>query len=166
MSSVNINSIRVPAREFFSDTGSSHIHSLVNFRRGVVSGRHVLGFRLPAFQRHRVWDIEQSRAFIDSVYRGRNIGCYVFNISMNDDMHDLLIDGQQRMSAIQDYVNDVFGIAGEDGVMHMYSELTQGEQASFLRISFPYLALHIDDMDKLKDAYTRMNFAGTHHVLK
>src|SRR5690349_10331461 len=77
-------------------------------RPGVVNPhglRTVMGYCLPTWQRGLVWSRAQQIAFIESAWRGLSLGTYTYNQAYGSPLDNLLIDGQQRMHAIQCYID-------------------------------------------------------------
>jgi hypothetical protein len=132
------------------------------------SGRRVLGFKLPSWQRPEVWSDEQSTRFIESIWLGVGIGSYMVNFRQGgeDENHLLLLDGQQRLRAIERYWRGELAIPGEDGVRHRWTDLDEPEQRQFLRIPFPWIMTEYQTELELREAYNRHNFGGTAHSLE
>lgn len=127
--------------------------------------RRVLGYCLPSWQRELVWSEEQCIRFIESAYDGLHLGTYVLNeykwSSGSDVVHPLsnmLIDGQQRIHAISEYLKDKFKVYG-----YYYSETTKIDKRLFDGIGFARASIRIYDEEKLKSLYNKLNFGGTAH---
>lgn len=128
------------------------------------TGRRVMGFKLPSWQRQEVWDDEQCLRFIESIWLGVGLGTYMVNMSeRNKDADVVLLDGQQHMRAIERYLADELAMVGEDGNAWRWSQLTREEQAQFLRMPFPWVLTAYQTDDELRAAYNRHNFGGTAH---
>ena len=163
-------SSRVPGRKFFGDMSNTLITSLLmtDSRESVLeqhgwSGRRVLGYKIPEWQRQEVWTEEQCKSFIESMFMGANIGAFMVNMSFKNEACDMvLVDGQQRLRALEKYVADGFSVRGDDGKEWLWSQLG-GAQAHLLRMVFPSIMTAYDDEDLLKEAYDRHNFSGTAH---
>ncbi len=123
--------------------------------------RTVMGFNLPSWQRGLVWTEQQKIAFIESAWRGIGIGTYTYNVAEIGSPYDyLLIDGQQRMSAIEDYLNDKFPVFG-----YHYSEITIVDRRMWkMTTLFPSYETNTEDEDYLRGYYDLMNFGGTAHT--
>jgi hypothetical protein len=165
---------RVPLRRFYNEAMTVPMRSLTMdaaAQDGVLdgmgwTGRRVLGFKLPPWQRREVWTDAQCASFIESVYLGANIGQFMVNLTMEPEFDRILLDGQQRLRAIGRYVAGGFAVPGEDGAAAFWPELASGEQAHFHRIGFPWLATAYRDEATLREAYNRHNFSGTGHLLE
>lgn len=121
--------------------------------------RMVMGFKLPSWQRSFVWTEDQSIKLIESIWLGVNIGTYTFNRSYNQDQYDdLLIDGQQRMKAIENYINNQFRVFD-----YFWSELDGVDKRSFSNCHFHSFITSKDDEEYLRNYYNLLNFSGTSH---
>lgn len=128
-------------------------------------GERKLGnFVLPPFQRPEVWTIEQKIRFIESIWNGLPLGTYVVNRVLTPwacPYDNWLIDGQQRITAILDYVGDAFPIMG-----YRWSELTKQDQSQFGMTPMACLETQITDLAQLEDIYDRLAYGGTPHKPK
>jgi hypothetical protein len=120
----------------------------------------LLRFVLPPFQRPEVWTLGQKSRFIESLWLGLPISVYAYNQSETLGHTDnWLIDGQQRWTAIRDFVNDEVEVF--DGLM--YSDMTLIEKRKFRSTNFPCILLQSDDESELREIYTRLAYGGTPH---
>jgi len=127
------------------------------------SGEYLFSFKLPYFQRGFVWTERQCVRFIESAWLGFSLGSYMVNEldwvgRFIPEADGFLIDGQQRLTAIQKYVNDEFRVFDQ-----LWSELTVVEKRRFKGTQFNQMRVYIKDMAKLEDLYERLNFGGTPH---
>lgn len=122
--------------------------------------RVVMGFYLPTWQRGLVWTEAQKIAFIESAWRGVYIGTYTYNQAPLGSQYDnLLIDGQQRMHAIECYLNDEFPVLG-----WRWSEVTVVDKRAWsMSTTFGSYVTETEDEGFLRDYYNLMNFGGTAH---
>lgn len=127
--------------------------------------RYACGYPLPSFQRPNRWDVEKQRAFIESIYLGLPLGTYtVHDMDWKDSnaapvpFSGWLIDGQQRLTAIEDYINDKFPVFG-----FLWSELNAREQRRFKQTKFCHNVVRIWDEQKIRDLYNRLAFGGVAH---
>lgn len=128
----------------------------------------VMGFNLPPWQRDLVWTDTQRQQFIESIFLGLGTGTYV----VTDLEHDqdgnilntscLLLDGQQRLTAIQGFINNEFTVF--DGVH--YGDLTEAQQRiRFRHTTFPCVEVSaLTPEPVLKEMYYRLNHGGTAHT--
>ncbi|MFL9611049.1 DUF262 domain-containing protein [Methylobacillus sp. Pita2] len=129
--------------------------------------RVLLNLVLPPWQRDEVWTDAQKSRFIESIFLGLDIGYYVVveadwdNVGVKPNSAWLL-DGQQRLSAIRDFMDDKIEIF--DGIK--FSEIDPVVRLKrFLRYPFPrYEVPHSPDVTLFQDLYDRMNFGGTNHT--
>lgn len=128
----------------------------------LAEGERRLGwFVLPPFQRPAVWTEAQKVRFIESIWGGLPLGGYVYNRvqgNTNSPYDAYLLDGQQRITSILDYVADAFPVLG-----YRWSELTKIDQQVFKMIPMSCMETSIEDIDKLKDIYDRLAYGGTVH---
>lgn len=114
------------------------------------------GFVLPPFQRGAVWSEEQKIRFIESLILKLPVGSYCVHEDLSTDMRWELLDGQQRWSAIFDYVDDKFPVFGLK-----YSELNEVEVRYFKNLTFPvFVATGFTEEEKY-ELFTRLAYGGT-----
>lgn len=119
----------------------------------------IMGFRIPSWQRPLVWTREQEIKFIESAWLGLPLGTYSYNQGKYKSPFDnLLIDGQQRMMAIQRYLNDEFKVFG-----YCWCETSKVDKRSFQMRHFHAYVTQTEDESYLKNYYNLMNFGGTVH---
>ncbi len=170
----NKSSSRIPARVFYGQGMATTIGNLLmQAEIGGLSAvnsdkslRSVLGYPLPAWQRQLEWTDEQCERFIQSVYAGVFLGMFIYNDSFGGSkrLNGLLVDGQQRLHAIERYVKGDLAVAGPDGAKHRWSELTDEEKVHFSRIPFNFEVVRINTESELKNLYNLFNYAGTPHT--
>lgn len=123
--------------------------------------REVMGYFLPPWQRGLVWTKEQNVRLIESLWLGLSIGTYTFNRSnvFGGPLDNLLIDGQQRMNALQMYLEDRFPVFG-----YRWSEVTEVDRRLFeYSTHFNSYITETEDEQYLRDYYNMMNFGGVAH---
>jgi hypothetical protein len=148
----------------FSSTMARCMSQYLDWKTGEIdpAGRRVvMGFVLPDWQRPLVWTGAQKIAFVESAWLGISIGTYTYNQASLGSPHDhLLIDGQQRMSAIQAYIEDEFPVFG-----FRWSELDpEDERRWSMTTLFPSYVTETENEDYLKNYYNLTNFGGTAHL--
>lgn len=124
---------------------------------------HLSNFRLPEFQRPAVWTQPQETRLIESIWRGIPIGTYSVNrLSPTDERYqefsELLLDGQQRVRAIVNYINDEFPVFNR-----LYSELSPSDKAFFKQSKFAHCETSFTDWNSIREYYDTMNFGGVAH---
>lgn len=128
--------------------------------RNIDDKNHIFGFVLPYFQRPLVWTESQKIKFLESVWLEMPIGTYIVNRGeYGGDFDNLLLDGQQRLNAIHEYLNDKFLVFG-----YRYSEITEIDRRRFRNTPFPSIEVRENDWGKLVEIYNRFNFGGTAHT--
>lgn len=157
---------RIPRRCFYGDAGNQIIKWLAvpdPGRRALADGERDLGvFILPPFQRAPVWTITQKTRWIESIYKGLPLPALVWNRTSSPNPCDgWLLDGQQRMGAIVDYVSGDLPLDG----WH-YTELPEDDRVHFDRMAIPVVATDIPDVDACRDIYERLAYGGTAHALQ
>lgn len=132
-------------------------------RPNPFGNRIVMGYRLPTWQRGAVWSREQQISFIESAWRGVPLGTYTYVVNYKmPELDDLLIDGQQRLTAIENYISGEFSVFGL-----RFDELPQRELRRW-EMSTMFACYRVDreeaaDETYLRNYYNLMNFGGTAH---
>jgi len=138
------------------------------------ASRFVLGHPLPVWQRDPTWTLEQKSRFITSIWAGVDIGSYLINdlfrIVRTPDGHevmlensDIVLDGQQRLLAIQSYIESEFPVVDTEGRPRFWSELSRDERRRFSLYRFTRATIKSFDEKKLRTAYDLRAFGGTPH---
>lgn len=126
----------------------------------LTGGPSVMGYNLPVWQRPFVWSKDQSVSLIENIWLGFDIGTYTFNRRYDDPAYDnLLIDGQQRLKSIQDYLTGKFPVFG-----YLWSEVCRSEQRDFKRRHFHCYITSSKDDEYLRNYYNMVNFSGVAHT--
>ena len=86
-----------------------------------IQGRNSNPSMIPGFQRPSVWTKEQKSALIRSILRGLPTGTYYINRSDNAELDDLLFDGQQRFTAVQEFLDGSFPVTIEEEEFYWYN---------------------------------------------
>jgi uncharacterized protein with ParB-like and HNH nuclease domain len=134
------------------------------FYREILPGERTLGrFILPPFQRPSVWTVEQKIKLIESIIDEFPIPPYVVNRDLDGDYayDHLLIDGQQRITAILDFMEDKFPVRGK-----CYSDVSAIDRTWFEDRPFSCLETNFKDIKILKEIYDRLAYGGTPHEPK
>lgn len=133
----------------------------------------IMGFAIPPFQREHVWTDEQAIAFVNSARRGLPLGTYTYNTTLGmkeaeriDEsgqkyyFADLwLLDGMQRLTALQRFFDDEFPVAGA-----FWSEIDQVSKRFFLgNVHFGAYETNLVDENEMRMIYDIMAFGGTPH---
>lgn len=128
-------------------------------------GERQLGwFVLPPFQRPPVWSEAQKVRFIESAWNGLPIGAFVLNRpdDLTSPYYNWLLDGQQRVTAVLEYMADAFPVMG-----YSFSELGEVDLRRWdMSVSFPCMMTSLTDRDALFEIYDRLAYGGTPHEPK
>ncbi|MFW1108333.1 DUF262 domain-containing protein [Vibrio parahaemolyticus] len=129
------------------------------------ASRFIGGWPLPSWQRGLVWTVEQKVSFIESVFIGYDLGSVMINEAHWPDgakastpMSEIIIDGQQRISALVGFVNNEFQVNGL-----FWRDLTREEQRVFREREIGMKRVACYDEAKLKAVYNHLNFSGVRH---
>lgn len=121
-----------------------------------IQGRNSNPSMIPGFQRPSVWTKEQKAALIRSILRGLPTGTYYINRSDNSELDDLLFDGQQRFTAVQEFLDGSFPVTIEGEEFYWYNlparQLSQVEN-HLVQIVFT----EFDTEEELVKFYIEMN---------
>lgn len=136
----------------------------------VPAERLLLSLVLPPWQRDEVWTTDMKRRYIEGIFLGLGTGMYVVNSAdyfvdgRTKPMSGWLLDGQQRISAIRDFLADELTIF--DGIrFSMLDRVTALRR--FLRTPFPCFEIsYCDNEDTLLELYDRLRFCGVPHEAK
>lgn len=116
---------------------------------------------LPSFQRPPVWAEQQKVRFVESCWLGLPVGVFIINRpdNMNSPYYNWLLDGQQRVTALYEYMADEFAVLG-----YKFSELTNADLRQWhMGVHFGHLETHLEDEAALRDVYERLAYGGTPH---
>jgi hypothetical protein len=125
------------------------------------AGRFVMGMPVPTWTRGLEWNLGQKSRFISSVWSGADLGSYLTNdwyepvigsraLAENS---EILIDGQQRLHSLEEYLLDRLAIPDTQGQPRIWSELGNGERRRFLSTIFTHVRVSSDDEVALRRTY-------------
>lgn len=137
--------------------------------------RFVMGFPLAPWQREFKWSVEQVERFITSVWAGVHLGTYClteYELSAGPDgkgvvydhLSNCVIDGQQRLKALELYLTDQVAVPDVQGAPCTWSEVDPVDRRRFERTHFSRGVLRERDEATLRSAYDLMNFSGLPHA--
>lgn len=138
--------------------------------------RFVLGYPLPAWQRPLVWADSQKTRFITSLWMELDVGTYLVNDVFESvtidgregtvfrEFSDILLDGQQRLSALEDYFLGRIAAPDASGVLTYWPELGRAERRHFGNQTFSRAAVQSWDEAELRQMYDLRSFGGTPHT--
>jgi hypothetical protein len=123
----------------------------------------------PIYQRSSVWDIEQKQILVDSILRKIDIPkIYLRKVNANGFKYEI-IDGQQRMTAIWDFLNNRFSLGEEaedlfiDGKQFLISEASYKDLETEVKVErihkYTLDVVIISDAseDEIADLFYRLN---------
>lgn len=117
----------------------------------------------PRFQRRPVWNPRAKAYLIDTIIRGKPIPKVFIRSHTNPDTRITIreiVDGQQRLRAIIDFLNDGFRVSkvhNQDFGGKLFSELPKEVQTDFLNYEISVdLLIDLEDADIL-DIFARLN---------
>ena len=132
--------------------------------------RFAMGHPLATWQRPAVWTEGQQVRFITSVWIGGDLGSYLVNGWYEFDAQgayvtnsEVLLDGQQRLAALEGYLLGRFGVPDASGQVRLWSELGYNERRRFLGMTFTQARVHTGDEIALRQIYDLRAFGGTSH---
>lgn len=111
----------------------------------------------PYFQRNLVWRDAHKRDFIDTILEGLPFP-QVFLARGPIDVDTMssstcVVDGQQRLNAIREYVSGKFDVGGK-----RFPELSKEEKEAFLKYEVAVIDFDLDaGDDRLKEVFKRLN---------
>jgi hypothetical protein len=119
----------------------------------------------PPFQRGAVWSLKQKRAWIETLLRGFALPSIIINRfpSGHPDygFADVVIDGQQRLRATAEFMQDKFKVRGE----------TFSEQGEVFRRGWimggtncPVVLCKFETLKECAELYVKLLTAGTSHT--
>lgn len=133
------------------------------------ASRFVMGYPLPSWQRPLVWTQEQKVRFITSLWEEVDVGSYLLNDQFEfengvyREFSEVLLDGQQRLSALQSYVLSEFPVPDAEGKPCYWNELSRVERRFFSNKTFARAGVRSWDEKQLRRAYDLRSFGGTPH---
>lgn len=117
----------------------------------------------PKYQRNQIWNLKAKSYLIDTIVRGLPVP-QIF-LRQNTDVKTLktyreVIDGQQRLTAIIEFVNNEFKILkahNKDYEGYYYEDLPEDVQESFLNFEFSVELIKSKDDALIYDMFSRVN---------
>lgn len=111
----------------------------------------------PYFQRNLIWRLLHKIEFIKTIMMGYPFP-QIFIAKGTLDIENMastscIVDGQQRMNSIMEFVSDKFKVDNK-----LYSELTQQQKEDFLKYQVPIIDLDISNEDpQIIEIFKRLN---------
>ncbi|WP_339195953.1 DUF262 domain-containing protein [Solibacillus sp. FSL R5-0449] len=122
----------------------------------------------PNFQRGEVWSVAKKKKLIDSILRGWRIP--PIHLIETEDYIDEVLDGQQRLAAIRDFVSDNFTIDGtikpeDEKIVNLdglkFSDLEPQMQRKFMKYSLTVIRLTDFSPEEPAELFFRLNQPAT-----
>lgn len=122
----------------------------------------------PDFQRGEVWSIAKKKKLIDSILRGWRIP--PIHLIENKDFIDEVLDGQQRLVAIRDFMENEFSIDGtiqpfDENILSLgnskYNDLDINFQRKFKKYSLTIIRLTEFSPEEPAELFYRLNQPAT-----
>jgi hypothetical protein len=123
----------------------------------------------PDFQRQSVWPRPAKAYLIDTILSDRPIPLLFFHHSVDPQTGRLqyaVVDGQQRLRAIFEYLEDGYSLKGERSAKsptwsgRRYSELSTPDRHRLLGYDLPIVELKNYTEQQIRDVFVRMNRYG------
>jgi Protein of unknown function DUF262 len=127
---------------------------IIDLARDIRSGRLILS---PYFQRELVWRETHKRDFIDTILKGYPFPLIFVSRGRIDvermQATSMLVDGQQRLSTIVEYLSGEFDVAGK-----RFEDLSVDQKEEFLKYEVPVIDLDFPEDDpRIKEVFRRLN---------
>ncbi|WP_313150493.1 DUF262 domain-containing protein [Lysinibacillus capsici] len=122
----------------------------------------------PNFQRGEVWSTPKKRKLIDSILRGWRIP--PIHVIENKEYIDEVLDGQQRLATIRDFMQNEIKIDGnlspvDENIQRLdgltFSELSQSIQSRFMKYSITIIRLTEFKSEEPSELFFRLNQPAT-----
>ena len=120
-----------------------------------LSGKLVIQ---PEYQRNYIYaDGKRDVAVIDSILKGYPLGLIYFNKVSNDKFE--VLDGQQRITSIGRFIQNLFAIVDENGMQQYFDGLPADKQEKIMNT--PLLIYECEgDETEIKEWFKTINIAG------
>lgn len=134
--------------------------------------RFVFGIPLAPWQRDFKWSPEQCERFVTSAWTGVHLGTYLITkMALKPGLRqveylplsNMIIDGQQRLTALEMYLQNKFAVPDEDGKPTYWSEVDQIDQRRFRQTIFSRGEVDLNTGHELRRFYDLLNFGGVAH---
>ncbi|OAJ49602.1 hypothetical protein [Pseudomonas marginalis] len=140
--------------KYLVDPSSAHEHC-------PWAARFVMGMPVPLWARGQEWNLGQKARFISAVWSGGDLGSYLTNDWYESESggralaenSEILIDGQQRLHSLEEYLLDRLAVPDAQGQPRIWSELGNGERKRFLSTIFTHVRVSSGDEVALRRTY-------------
>lgn len=132
----------------------------------------VMGMPLAPWQRPFKWSLEQCARFVESAWMGVHLGTYIVTeMELMDradvefaPLSEMVLDGQQRLKALELYFTDGFALNDLDGNPTLWSEVDTVDRRRFQNTLFTRSTIPMDSEAQLRLFYDTLNFGGVAHL--
>jgi Protein of unknown function DUF262 len=117
----------------------------------------------PEFQRNSVWPRRAKSYFLDSLLRDRPVPIFIVEYKVSAQTGQTrysIIDGQQRLRAILEYLDDRFRLTGLSGAAwdgSFFSDLEPEDQSRLYEYPLLFQVLEGYTSDEIRDIFIRLN---------
>lgn len=115
----------------------------------------------PDFQRNEVWTQAAQIMLIDTILKGIPIPkIYIKSIVKDEKTYRVVVDGQQRLTAILKFIRDEFALKKPyNGEFYnkKYSQLPKEERDKFIRYKIDINEIFNPTEEEIRDLYSRVN---------
>lgn len=116
----------------------------------------------PPFQRNLVWTEKQKSYLIDSVLNGYPIPELYIQEVVDEDGNSnyIIVDGQQRMRSVLDFLDDKFGLNKDDSPQFNgahFRDLTPEQKRAFYGYNFVVRSLPDMEESEIREIFKRLN---------
>lgn len=116
----------------------------------------------PPFQRNPVWTERQKSYLIDSVLNGYPIPELYIQEVVDEDGNSnyIIVDGQQRMRSVLDFLDDKFGMNRDDSPQFNgahFKDLTAEQKRAFFSYNFVVRTLPEMEDSEIREIFKRLN---------
>lgn len=146
-----------PERDFFASPYDPPVKTLVQeIREKELIAR-------PTFQRNQVWDNARKSKFVESILL--NIPIPTLFFAEDDDKTKVVVDGQQRLLALKDYVENAFKLRGLE-VLHQlnkkkFEDLSERQQRIIKNRTLRCLVISASSDSEIRfQVFERLNQGG------
>lgn len=145
-----------------------------------VEGKFIVNRK---YQRKLVWNLEEKRAFIDSIIKGYPTPL-ILVANYQGNSNNEIIDGLQRLNAVFSFIDGKYGLVGEyssDGKSPHYFDpmtfsvafsesqedegrkyITKENCMKILRYVLPISTYTINESEEIEEVFRRINSSGRH----
>ena len=135
-----------------------------------------MGLPLAPWQREFKWSMDQVQRFITSAWTGVHLGSYIVTATdlRKEDagfrgieylsLSNMAIDGQQRLQALELYLNDQVPVPDVSGVPVLWNATPLVDRRRFLNTVFSRSEIPLLPEPELQIFYDTLNFGGVPHT--